>query len=175
MENEILNKLEKIDKNTTQTLNELLKEKETLSETLGVLEDESEKRKEQLREAQKKFKTVGFKAREEIYESYESYAKEEMGASSLSAFLREYTTLLFESRDFQKVFNEFQILQKNDEKHQQVGFFVPQTQYGELDEMAENEGFTLGNLTKMIMTQLLLDKTLRNQIISKIRVDSSNH
>lgn len=172
MENsEILNKLEKIDKNTTQTLQVLSKESEELKTKKIEFDEKIEKRKEQNRESQKKFKTIGFKGREEVYFEYEKFAKEEMGSSSLSAFLKSFSTLLFENRDFQKLFKEFQILQKNDEKHHQVSFFSPKSEFDKLEKMAADEGFTLANLTKQVMFQLLLNKELRDQVISKIKLD----
>jgi hypothetical protein len=168
---EILEKLEKIDKNTTATLATLTAERDTAQVAASMSDEKLEKRKEQNRESQKSYKAVGFKARKEVYKIYEIFAKEEMGASSLSAFLKAHAALLFENRDFQTLFKEFQILQKNDQKHQQVSFFTPQNTFEELEKMAENEGFTLGQLTQNVMLQLFKDKELRFQVVSKINLN----
>lgn len=167
--NEILNKLEKIDKNTSKTLQVLSREKEEVEVEKVKLNEKLEKRREQNREYQKNWKKISFSTHEEVYFEYERFAKEEMGSSSLSAFLKSYSTLLFENRDFQKLFREFQILQKNDEKHQQVGFFTPQTQFNKLEKMAEDEGFTVGQLTQKVMLLLLSDEDLKKTIVTQIK------
>lgn len=167
----IIEKLEKIDKNTMKTLMVLSSERDESQAHLSELDAAEGTRKEQLKEAQKKFKTIGFKARAEIFEGFETFAKDEMGASSLSAFIREYSMFLFENRSFQNIFKEFQILQKNDEKQQQISFFTPQYKFEELENMADDEGFTICQLTQKVMLRLLKDKELRTQIISKIHLD----
>ena len=168
-EKEIIEKLNKIDVNTTATLAKLSMEKEEMAGELNEFSEKEENRKEQLKEAQKKFKTIGFKAREEVYEKYEEFAKEEMGMSSLSAFMREYSMLLIENRDFQAIFKEFQILQKNDEEHSQISFFATQTQVDELEEIADNAGYTIGQLTKSLMLELVKNETIREELITKIK------
>lgn len=170
---EILEKLEKIDKNTVATLAALSAERDTVTEVADKLLLKEEKRKKQLREAQKSFKMIGFKAREEVYTAYETFAKKEMGVSSLSAFMREYTTLLIENNNFQSIFKEFQILQKNDEKHSQISFFVRKQEFDELNKIIENEGFTISQFTQSIIYELMKNKELRDKIVSNIRTNQS--
>lgn len=169
MGDEILKKLEKIDKNTTATLLAVIAERDAAANVTDGLQEKEEQRKEQLKKAQKSFKTIGFKAHAQVFDAYEIYAKKEMGASSLSAFMREYSILLLENRDFQALFKEFQILQKNDDEHHQVSFFAPNSQFKELEKMAENEGFTIGQLTHNVMLELTKNKELRQKIITVIR------
>jgi len=59
-------------------------------------------------------------------------------------------------------------LQKNDEEHSQISFFATQTQVDELEEIAEEEGFTIGQFTKSVMLTLTKNKKIREELITKI-------
>ncbi|MEA3450607.1 MAG: hypothetical protein U9Q83_01745 [Bacteroidota bacterium] len=168
MNQDIQKQLNKIEKNTEATLHAMQTKNEDLVDNSNQLEEKEEKRKEQNRESQKKYKTIGFKAREEIFDTFDTFAKEEMGMSSVSAMCRQYFTLLFENREFQTQFKEFQILQKNDEKHKQISFFLKETEYKKYEENAEENAYTLSSFTQKAMFEIMSDNNLKNEIINLI-------
>lgn len=106
----VLNNTEIIKKNTKKTQDENINLKKELDEK----EQKEEKRKEQLREAQKNFKKIGFSVREEVADKFEELAFK-LNYPSTSAMLRAYGLLLLQNHDFQKMLVEFNAVSQKDE------------------------------------------------------------
>lgn len=98
----VLSNTEIIKKNTAKTEDE----NRNLRKELDEKEQKEEKRKEQLREAQKNFKKVGFSVREEVADKFEELAFK-LNYPSTSAMLRTYAMLLLNDEKFQNKFVEF--------------------------------------------------------------------
>lgn len=98
----VLSNTEIIKKNTAKTEDE----NRNLRKELDEKEQKEEKRKEQLREAQKNFKKVGFSVREEVADKFEELAFK-LNYPSTSAMLRAYALLLMQNEEFQKMLVEF--------------------------------------------------------------------
>lgn len=79
-------------------------EKENI-ELKATINEGEEKRKEQLREAQKKFKKIGFSCKETTYEEFEKLAQSLNMTTTM--MVRQFMMLLLESEKFQSHFKEF--------------------------------------------------------------------
>ena len=75
------------------------------TEGLEAFAEKEEKRKEQLREAQKKFKKIGFSCKETTYEEFEKLAQSMNMTTTMMT--RQFMMLLLESEKFQSQFKEF--------------------------------------------------------------------
>jgi NAD dependent epimerase/dehydratase family enzyme len=103
--------LETILENTEKIKNEVLKKEHEIEKMGNTISDKEEARKEQLRDAQKKFKKIGANFRDDVADKFEELAQK-LNYTSTSAMCKSYLLLLLESKKFQTNFIEFREMQK---------------------------------------------------------------